>query len=724
MQRLLVPVAAAVLLALTAPPAAATGHDRGEERVERHPMHISALVVSMGQPPPGEIGDYFGDFRANAVSLWLDGASEAPLWKGNPFTVWLDDAGTSLEWDGTAWVSTGQLLGGLPPDVPGRIGYQVGDEPRTLAQFREIEAGMDAVRAADPEALIFTNFSYFSPEREAILDRWVQIGEGDVQSVSDYFLGPLHYTVLERFRDAAQEKGIPYWQYLNAYVGSESGFEPVHTASDMRWSAMAGLAYGYTGYVWFIYQIANSGRHPTAATWGGSVLHDGHGDWAASRTPLWDVVAAVNQELSNLGRTVIQLRSEDVRFNPAPGDEQPFRTTPWRRGAGHDPYLTGVRPVDGQPPMEILVGHFVGPEGDHYTMVQNARHTHSQGASGEIPEGADDPGTIRLEFDFARAPKDVNRTRLLFMDPASGAIRPLALTQIPLPPPPPPPPPPPGEPPPEEPPDPPPPPPESTRYFVERALPPGGVLFFKYDNTIPFRLGRDLESVGVVDRSQGRWHLRDALDVNSFYYGNPGDVPFMGDWDCDGIDTPGLFRESDGFAYLRNSNSVGIADVEFFVGNPEDVPLIGDWDGDGCDTLSIYRPDEGVFYVFNRLGEGQAGLGAADFAFGFGDRGDTPFAGDWDGDGIDSFGLHRVSTGEVFLRNPLTPGTADITVVYGDPGDRVVVGDWDGDGVTTLGLYRRAESRFYLRFSNTPGAADLAFTYGDPGFVPVAGVLN
>ena len=46
-----------------------------------------------------------------------------------------------------------------------------------------------------------------------------------------------------------------------------------------------------------------------------------------------------------------------------------------------------------------------------------------------------------------------------------------------------------------------------------------------------------------------------------FYFGNPGDYPFMGDWDCDDVDTPGLYRQSDGYVYLRNSNTQGIADV-------------------------------------------------------------------------------------------------------------------------------------------------------------------
>ena len=120
-------------------------------------------------------------------------------------------------------------------------------------------------------------------------------------------------------------------------------------------------------------------------------------------------------------------------------------------------------------------------------------------------------------------------------------------------------------------------------------------------------------TVGLVDPSQGRWHLRNqAGQVTSFFYGNPGDIPFMGDWDCDGVDTPGLFRQSDAFAYLRNSNTQGIADIRFFFGNPSDIPLAGDFNGDGCDTLSLYRPSTQEFFIVNKLGENEGGLGAAD----------------------------------------------------------------------------------------------------------------
>jgi hypothetical protein len=96
-------------------------------------------------------------------------------------------------------------------------------------------------------------------------------------------------------------------------------------------------------------------------------------------------------------------------------------------------------------------------------------------------------------------------------------------------------------------------------------------------------------TTGLVDPASGQWHLynENGALTTSFYYGNPGDYPFMGDWNCNGTETPGLYRQSDGYAYLRNSNTQGNADIRFFFGNPGDVPIAGDFNGDGCDTLSI-----------------------------------------------------------------------------------------------------------------------------------------
>src|SRR5690606_12825281 len=68
-------------------------------------------------------------------------------------------------------------------------------------------------------------------------------------------------------------------------------------------------------------------------------------------------------------------------------------------------------------------------------------------------------------------------------------------------------------------------------------------------------------TVGMFNPATGQWHLMDEEgNIHTFYYGNPGDIPMMGDWDCDGIDTVGLYRQSTGFAYIRNSNDQGNAD--------------------------------------------------------------------------------------------------------------------------------------------------------------------
>ncbi len=249
-------------------------------------------------------------------------------------------------------------------------------------------------------------------------------------------------------------------------------------------------------------------------------------------------------------------------------------------------------------------------------------------------------------------------------------------------------------------------------------------MTFALIGQIPAVAGVPSDSTGLVDPRSGVWYLRDAAngETTSFYFGNPGDVPMMGDWDCDGIDTPGLYRQSDGYVYLRNSNSQGTADVLFFFGNPGDVPLAGDFNGDGCDTVSVFRPSESRVFVINELGEGDDGLGAAEFDYVFGNPGDDPFVCDFDGDGIDTVGLHRSSSGLVYFRNSHTQGVADASFVYGDPDDAIIAGRWAGSHPgDTVGIFRPVFGEFHLSYENRPGYADESFDYGNYALLPVAG---
>ena len=226
---------------------------------------------------------------------------------------------------------------------------------------------------------------------------------------------------------------------------------------------------------------------------------------------------------------------------------------------------------------------------------------------------------------------------------------------------------------------------------------------------------RDCDRV-IFQDSGGRWHRWETISAprvtNSFYFGNPGDAAFAGDWNCDGVDTPGLYRQSDGFVYLRNSNTQGVADIQFFFGNPGDIPLAGDFDGNGCDSVSIYRPSEQRVYVINELGSSDRGLGAADYSFLFGDPGDKPFVGDFDGNEVDTVGLHRESTGLVYFRNTNTTGIANSQFIFGDPGDRLVAGDWIGSGRDTVAVYRPSTQTLYIRYANSAGNADVQLHAG------------
>ena len=215
----------------------------------------------------------------------------------------------------------------------------------------------------------------------------------------------------------------------------------------------------------------------------------------------------------------------------------------------------------------------------------------------------------------------------------------------------------------------------------------------------------DCDTVALVDEAS-RFHVRERMahrqPVHAFFFGEPGDVPLMGDWDCDGESTPAMYRPSNGFAYFTNRNQSSVATTEFFYGLPSDVPVAGDWDGDGCDTIAIYRPSEGRAFLRNSLS-----TGVADRAFYFGRPGDEPFAGDFDGDGSDTLGLYRRSTGFVYFRNENSHGTADYEFFYGAPGDEIMAGDWDGDGVDTLGVYRPVDETLYL--TNRTGSAQAEY---------------
>ena len=226
----------------------------------------------------------------------------------------------------------------------------------------------------------------------------------------------------------------------------------------------------------------------------------------------------------------------------------------------------------------------------------------------------------------------------------------------------------------------------------------------------------EAETVGVFRPGIAAWHLRNSNSAGppdlSASYGLGSDYPVVGDWDGNGTDTIGVYRN--GTFYLSNSNTLSHADIVFSFGSPGDQPVAGDWDGDGIDTIGVYRSSAITFYLRN-----SNSAGGADLNFLYGVPGDVGIAGDWDGNGMDTIGVYRPSQGAWYLKSNNTTGVGDISFYYGLVGDKPVKGDWNNDGTDTIGVYRNAT--FYLNNSNADGFADLVFAFGSLGDMPIAG---
>ncbi len=237
------------------------------------------------------------------------------------------------------------------------------------------------------------------------------------------------------------------------------------------------------------------------------------------------------------------------------------------------------------------------------------------------------------------------------------------------------------------------------------------------------------DSVGTVNVATARWDLLRSDDTTAaFTFGDTDDIPFIGDWDCDGIDTPGVWRDATREIFLRNDNTDGPAEISYEYFDDGARPIVGDFDGDGCDTVSFYYPEDGSVWIFNTK---ESAIEQADddtpsdTSYVFGDAGDIAFVGDFDGDGIDTLGLYRPSSGTMYLKNSHTEGPADIEFLFGDPGDLPVAGDWGPeDGIDTVALYRPDTGVFFFRFTNSAGPPDATLESGAAGGQPVAGAFG
>jgi len=137
----------------------------------------------------------------------------------------------------------------------------------------------------------------------------------------------------------------------------------------------------------------------------------------------------------------------------------------------------------------------------------------------------------------------------------------------------------------------------------------------------------------VMKRTEDGQLRADVID-HVFRFGAPSDQAIVGDWNGDGIDSLGVFRDGRWLLDIDGNGRWNSEDVLTEFGQAGDVSVVGDWNGDGIDDLGIVRGDEWWLdmdsdrmltnqdqHLKFEVGEGQ------------------PVAGDWDGDGVDEPGV-------------------------------------------------------------------------------------
>jgi hypothetical protein len=225
----------------------------------------------------------------------------------------------------------------------------------------------------------------------------------------------------------------------------------------------------------------------------------------------------------------------------------------------------------------------------------------------------------------------------------------------------------------------------------------------------------DLPTNGACLRT---WHLRNENSVGNAdtlaFLGRAGDEVLACDWNGNGRDTPGTFR--DGSWTISNQTNGGGPLTTFAYGRAGDLPLCGDWNGNGKDTVGIVRDRE--WHLKNDLSTGHADVS---FVYGRVTRGDKPIVGNWNGGAGDGIGIIR--DGQWHLRNTLSAGSGEIVFTYGrlTRGDLPLIGDWNGTGHDGVGIVR--DGQWHLRNTLSAGNGEIVFTYGrvTSGDVPLVG---
>lgn len=224
--------------------------------------------------------------------------------------------------------------------------------------------------------------------------------------------------------------------------------------------------------------------------------------------------------------------------------------------------------------------------------------------------------------------------------------------------------------------------------------------------------------------SPGKFMIIRSL-TNTLYFedfGAPGDdSSVVGDYNGDGQADIALYRggatsADQSFWFWRPLNAGGTFNTITW-GQGGDTPAPGDYDGDGRNDYVVQRPDGQFGRFWLRMNTGAISTHQ------FGLSSDTVAPGDYDDDGKTDLMVVRDQGGFLawHFKPSASPNTPVVSDIWGvSATDEIAQGDYDGDGRTDYAVYRTGDpGRFYIMTVGTR-AIKLSLPWGVPGDYPMA----
>ena len=321
----------------------------------------------------------------------------------------------------------------------GCIGIMVNDEAVKSYYLRYTRHLLQWLRQQHPDAIVYGNMhpaghdnnnAYGTVER--YFDEFAAMVEPDVLMTDIYPLGdpkaeafahtrghPVglassnysdgnypYFHLIAAVRTTALNHGMPYWNFLQSFESSGNWIRRLPSESDLRVQMWAPMTYGFTGVIYFTYDVA---------------FERGLIEKSGAPNSLYHAAAKANPEVANVGAAMRFLTSTDVRYVPGrhkDGDTTvanglPLGTKAWTTGASGDDRIVSVSIEQVGHGRDGLIGFFQDDAGARYFMITNLWH-------GAEASAAD--RTLAIAIKFASEVQKLYR-----LDRISGKTEPVVL---------------------------------------------------------------------------------------------------------------------------------------------------------------------------------------------------------------------------------------------------------------------------------------------------------